>query len=219
METRTLDSVAAAGGGRRTPLDMKRNMKPAPEGHSGTHPGIIINEEFFIPMGITQSAAAKATGIPQSRLSAILSGQRAITTDTAAKLGCFFGVNPRNWLNLQAEYDLREYGYWNRRQLGFIRSVAPATDIEKTIRRRKAKNSNAWAGFDGKYRKFTIGMLLAEHREKAGLTLAELARRTGMKKTALSRLENHGKNVTYATMVKYVDATHIPLTLTINTLP
>ena len=72
------------------------------------HPGIILRKEFFEPMGITQLAAAKATGIPQSRLSEILAGRRSITADTAARLGRFFQVDPRNWLNLQAAYDLRE---------------------------------------------------------------------------------------------------------------
>ncbi len=78
--------------------------KPA----SLTHPGIILREEFFAPLGITQLAAAQATGIPQSRLSEILAGRRSITADTAARLGRFFQVDPRNWLNLQAAYDLRE---------------------------------------------------------------------------------------------------------------
>lgn len=78
--------------------------KPA----SLVHPGIILREEFFEPLGITQLAAAKATGIPQSRLSEILGGRRSITADTAARLGRFFQVDPRNWLNLQAAYDLRE---------------------------------------------------------------------------------------------------------------
>ncbi|MBK9991187.1 MAG: HigA family addiction module antidote protein [Verrucomicrobia bacterium] len=71
-----------------------------------THPGVILREEFFEPMSVTQLAAAKATGIPQSRLSEILSGRRSITADTAARLGKFFGIDPRNWLNLQSAYDL-----------------------------------------------------------------------------------------------------------------
>jgi antitoxin HigA-1 len=79
-----------------------------------THPGVILREEFFVPLGITQLAAAKATGIPQSRLSDLLAGRRSITADTAARLGRFFGVDPRNWLNLQVAYDLwmveREHG-------------------------------------------------------------------------------------------------------------
>jgi addiction module HigA family antidote len=79
-----------------------------PKPISLTHPGLILRDEFFEPLGITQLAAAKATGIPQSRLSEILAGRRSITADTAARLGRFFQVDPRNWLNLQAAYDLRE---------------------------------------------------------------------------------------------------------------
>jgi len=71
-----------------------------------THPGIILRDELFEPMGITQLAAAKATGIPQSRLSEILAGRRAISSDTAVRLGLFFKLDPRNFINLQAAYDL-----------------------------------------------------------------------------------------------------------------
>ena len=78
--------------------------KPAPF----THPGLILRDEFFEPLGVTQLAAAKATGIPPSRLSEILAGRRSITAETAARLGRFFRVDPRNWLNLQSAYDLRE---------------------------------------------------------------------------------------------------------------
>ena len=60
-----------------------------------THPGATLREEYFAPLGVTQIAAAKATGIPQSRLSEIFAGRRAITADTAARLGRFFKVDPR----------------------------------------------------------------------------------------------------------------------------
>ncbi|MDR1283937.1 MAG: HigA family addiction module antidote protein [Opitutaceae bacterium] len=70
------------------------------------HPGIILREEFFEPLGITQLAAAKALGIPQSRLSDILAGHRGITAETAVRLGKFFNVDPGNFINLQAHYDL-----------------------------------------------------------------------------------------------------------------
>lgn len=88
------------------------------------HPGIILHDEFFVPMRITQLAAAKATGIPQSRLSEILSGRRSITADTAARLGRFFGVDPRNWLNLQTTFDLREYERDHHRELARVKQVA-----------------------------------------------------------------------------------------------
>lgn len=89
-----------------------------------THPGTILREELFEPMGITQLAAAKATGIPQSRLSESLSGRRSITADTAARLGRFFGVDPRNWLNLQAAYDLWKFAGEHRQELARIKQVA-----------------------------------------------------------------------------------------------
>lgn len=56
--------------------------KPSPL----THPGPILRQEFFAPLGITQLAAAKATGTPQSRPSEILAGRRSITDDTAARV-------------------------------------------------------------------------------------------------------------------------------------
>ena len=82
-----------------------------------THPGIILRTEFFEPLGITQTVAAAATGIPQSRLSAILAGQRSVTADTAARLGRYFQVEPRNWLNLQVAYDLWKLEHESGQQL------------------------------------------------------------------------------------------------------
>ena len=81
------------------------------------HPGTILRTEFFEPLHITQLAAAKGTGIPQSRLSQILAGRRSITPDTAARLGRYFCVDPRNWLNLQVAFDLWKLEQESGRQL------------------------------------------------------------------------------------------------------
>jgi antitoxin HigA-1 len=89
-----------------------------------SHPGVILRDEFFEPMGITQLAAARATGMPQRRLSDILAGRRSITADTAARLGRFFGVDARSWLNLQTTYDLREYEREHGRELARVKRVA-----------------------------------------------------------------------------------------------
>ncbi len=97
-----------------------------PKPISLTHPGVVLRDEFFAPLGITQLAAAKATGIPQSRLSEILAGRRSITADTAARLGRFFQVDPRNWLNLQAAFDLREMERSHGRELA---RVLPAEQV------------------------------------------------------------------------------------------
>jgi antitoxin HigA-1 len=91
-----------------------------------THPGSILRDEFFEPLGLTQLAVAEATGIPQSRLSEILAGKRAISADTAARLGRYFGVDPRNWLNLQTTYDLRLVEQSEAKALKRINRIAVA---------------------------------------------------------------------------------------------
>jgi HTH-type transcriptional regulator/antitoxin HipB len=93
------------------------------------------------------------------------------------------------------------------------------SDIEKFIAARKAKNPKAWADFDTKYRRYAIGMLLARHRERAGLSLLQMARLTKMNKTALSRLENHGVDVRLSTISRYVQATGRPFELKFAPIP
>jgi antitoxin HigA-1 len=55
---------------------------------------------------ISINALARATGMPTSRVSLIVNGKRAITADTAARLGRFFGTSAQYWLNIQNTYDL-----------------------------------------------------------------------------------------------------------------
>jgi addiction module HigA family antidote len=82
---------------------MKSSLIPNP------HPGEILAEDFLKPLGISRYRLAKATGIPESRLSRLVQGKVAVSTDTAFRLGLYFGVSPRNWLNLQNAYDLMEF--------------------------------------------------------------------------------------------------------------
>ena len=70
-------------------------------------PGSILLEDFMKPLGVSINALARAVQVPPNRISAIVNGRRAITADTALRLGKFFGVAPETWLNLQADYDLR----------------------------------------------------------------------------------------------------------------
>jgi len=70
------------------------------------HPGEILLEEFLNPMGISQYRLAKDISVPQRRISEITQGKRAITADTALRLGRFFNMEAQFWLNLQARYDL-----------------------------------------------------------------------------------------------------------------
>jgi addiction module HigA family antidote len=71
------------------------------------HPGDILIEEFMKPMGITARQLASNIDVSPSRISEIVNGMRPITVDTALRLGLFFSMEPRFWMNLQIEYDLR----------------------------------------------------------------------------------------------------------------
>jgi addiction module HigA family antidote len=70
-------------------------------------PGEILFEEFMKPMGISINALARDIDVPPNRVSEIVNGKRAITADTALRLGKYFGVSPETWLDLQSDYDLR----------------------------------------------------------------------------------------------------------------
>ena len=71
------------------------------------HPGEIILEDFMKPMGITARRLAADIDVSPSRISEIVNGSRPITVDTALRLGLFFNMEPRFWLNLQTEYEMR----------------------------------------------------------------------------------------------------------------
>jgi addiction module HigA family antidote len=71
------------------------------------HPGEILKEEFMAPLGITGRRLAADIDVPPSRISDVIHGRRPITADTAVRLGLFFDIDPRFWMNLQAEYDMR----------------------------------------------------------------------------------------------------------------
>ena len=70
------------------------------------HPGIILSEDFLKPIGITQYRLAKGISVPPRRVNEIVHGKRAITADTALRLGRFFGMESQFWMNLQSHYDL-----------------------------------------------------------------------------------------------------------------
>ena len=75
---------------------------------NNVHPGEILKEEFLDPMNISAYSLGKETGIPQSRISSIIHGKRAVTADTAIRLSRFFGTTPDFWLTLQYMYDIEE---------------------------------------------------------------------------------------------------------------
>lgn len=70
------------------------------------HPGEHLAEELNV-LGMSAAALAREIRVPTNRITGILNGERAITGDTALRLGHFFGTSPEFWLNLQSLYELR----------------------------------------------------------------------------------------------------------------
>lgn len=95
MPTKSRSSTTTKGRARAGQL-----LDPIP-------PGEILREEFLRPLGISINQLARDLGVPANRISAIVNGKRAITADTALRLGTYFRVSPELWLDLQSDYDLR----------------------------------------------------------------------------------------------------------------
>jgi addiction module HigA family antidote len=77
-----------------------------PENRIPTHPGEVLQEEFLLPLGLTQVAFAKHIGVPVQRINEIVREKRGITPDTAWLFAQAFGTSPEFWINLQTAYDL-----------------------------------------------------------------------------------------------------------------
>ena len=90
------------------------------------HPGEILLKDFLEPMGISRYRLAKETGIPESRLYAIVHGLQGVTADTAHRLARFFGTSPELWTGLQSDYDLEETERKSARIYESIRPLAMA---------------------------------------------------------------------------------------------
>jgi antitoxin HigA-1 len=70
------------------------------------HPGEILLAEFLEPLAISQYRLAKDIGVTPRRINEIVHGRRAITADTALRLGRYFNMEAQFWLNLQSHYDM-----------------------------------------------------------------------------------------------------------------
>jgi addiction module HigA family antidote len=90
------------------------------------HPGEILSEDFMKPLRLSINRLARDLDVPPNRISAIVNGSRAITADTALRLGTYFRMSPESWLALQVEFDLRRV----RREHG--------AEIAKRVRTRPA---------------------------------------------------------------------------------
>ena len=83
-----------------------RNVNDIEERLAPIHPGEILNEEFLLPMKVTQYRLAKAIGVDPRRIHSIVHGERSITAETALLFSRFFGNSAAFWLGLQSQYDL-----------------------------------------------------------------------------------------------------------------
>jgi len=81
---------------------MPRKIKRMPP----VHPGEILGEELLKELGLSEYRLAKDIGVPALRINQIVKGKRAITADTALRLGRYFGTSAEMWINMQAHYDL-----------------------------------------------------------------------------------------------------------------
>jgi addiction module HigA family antidote len=77
-----------------------------PENRIPTHPGVILSQEFLVPLGISQVAFAAHLGIPVQRINELINGKRGVTPETAWLLAAALNTTPEFWINLQTAYDL-----------------------------------------------------------------------------------------------------------------
>ncbi|MGO9740453.1 MAG: HigA family addiction module antitoxin [Roseiarcus sp.] len=85
-------------------------------------PGEILSKEFLEPLGLSQTALARALRVPPRRINEIVLGKRAVTADTDLRLARYFGLSPGFFLGLQADHDLMA----RRRDLGDeLESIKP----------------------------------------------------------------------------------------------
>jgi len=85
------------------------------------HPGEILLEEFLLPLGISAYKLSKDIGIPQTRTSEILKGNRRITADTALRLSRYFGNSAKFWLGIQDDFDIEEEEFQKKSELSSIK--------------------------------------------------------------------------------------------------
>lgn len=87
------------------------------------HPGEVLQEEFLIPLEITAYRLSKDIGIPQTRISEIVKGNRRITADTALRLSRYFGNSAKFWLGLQDDFDIEEETNHKKNELDNIKQI------------------------------------------------------------------------------------------------
>lgn len=87
--------------------DTGPSEKRSPKRRSPTKPGEILEQEFLRPLGITQSELAERMGVPEEQVRSVVSGESAVTAETAIRLAGVLRTSPDFWMNLQANLDFQ----------------------------------------------------------------------------------------------------------------
>lgn len=100
----------AAGGSLPRPLSFLPAVSVAPRAggspRTPPHPGQFLDSRFLQPLGITQDGLARGLGVSRRRVNELVRGRRAISADTAIRLGLYFRTGPEFWMNLQQAWDM-----------------------------------------------------------------------------------------------------------------
>ena len=98
-------------------------MVRIPSDRTPTHPGVILREEFLIPLEITQRELADAILVPYQRVNEIINEKRGVTPNTALRLAKYFGNTPGFWMNLQLRFDLYQAQKVDNEEIKNIRTL------------------------------------------------------------------------------------------------
>ena len=83
----------------------------------------ILSEEFMLPLELSAYKLEKDINVPVSRIQDILHDRRRVSADTSVRLGKYFGVSPRYFLNLQDDIDVRNIEHTMKKDLDQIKTV------------------------------------------------------------------------------------------------
>ena len=100
-------------------------MVRIPSDRTPTHPGVMLREEFLIPLEITQRELADAILVPYQRVNEIINEKRGVTPNTALRLAKYFGNTPGFWMNLQLRFDLYQAQKVDNEEIKNIRTLKP----------------------------------------------------------------------------------------------
>lgn len=83
----------------------------------------VLKDEFMKPLHLSAYAVAKGIHVPASRIQAILHDRRKVTLDTSIRLGLFFGVSPKFFINIQTDIDYRNAKLNNAKEYRKIKKI------------------------------------------------------------------------------------------------